>query len=92
MRRRFFGLARVQLESDQLTGHVGALLDDMLDLHVEWRERASLSRAAYGRWCDAPALEAELRFGAYCAALDQEESAALAYAAVVRELTRWLWR
>ena len=62
----------------------------MLDRYVEWREDAADVGAAYGGWSGAPAREREWRFLVYMAALEQEESAATSYAAVVGDLDRWL--
>ena len=64
----------------------------MLDRYVEWREDAADVGAAYEDWSGAPALEKAWRFSAYMAALEQEESAAETYAAVIAELDRWLTR
>ena len=80
----------MELSANNLAPPVPALLDAMLELYVEWREHAGAARAAYARWCDAPSPEAVVRFGAYQAALDQEESAARWYAAIVRDLARCL--
>ena len=88
MRRRNPAAPAVDLDSDQLTAPIRALLDDMLEWYVDWRERALLTRMAYTRWCEASASERRLRFAGYLAALDQEESTAAAYAAIVREVTR----
>jgi hypothetical protein len=66
------------------------LVDEMLDRYVEWREDAAAVSAAYGGWSGAPAREKGWRFSVYMAALEQEESAATSYAAVVEELDRWL--
>jgi hypothetical protein len=71
------------------------LVDDVLDSYVEWREDAASAADAYTRWSSAPTDEKGLRFGAYTAALDQEQTAASAYAHSISELERWLpyrWR
>jgi hypothetical protein len=66
------------------------LVDEMLVGYVEWREDAEAVRAAYEKWSGAPAREQAWRFSVYLAALEQEESAAKTYAAVVTELDHWL--
>jgi hypothetical protein len=76
--------------SEVLVGPPSRLVDDMLDRFVEWREDAAAVADAYRRWSDAPARDEAWRFGAYIAALDQEESAAQSYAVVVADLDRWL--
>jgi hypothetical protein len=77
---------------DDLVGPLSGLVDDMLDRFVDWREGAAAVVDAYRRWCEAPLCDEAWRFGAYLAALDQEESAAKSYAVVVADLDRWLQR
>jgi hypothetical protein len=73
-----------------VVGPMSRLADEMVDRYVEWREDATDVGAAYEDWFGAPAPEKAWRFSAYMAALEQEESAAKTYAAVVAELDRWL--
>jgi hypothetical protein len=68
------------------------LVDAVLDGYVEWREDAASVADAYTRWSSAPRAENAVRFAAYTAALDQEQSAASAYAQSISELERWLPR
>ena len=65
-------------------------LAEMLDRYVEWREDAAAVAEAYRRWSGATARDEAWRFSVYMAALEQEDSAAKSYAAVVAELDRWL--
>jgi hypothetical protein len=62
------------------------LVDEMLERYVEWHEAAASVHAAYLEWSGAPPGDKAWRFSVYMAALDQEESAANTYAAVVGEL------
>jgi hypothetical protein len=68
------------------------LVDEMLDRYVDWREDAIAVTECYRRWSGAPRGEKAWRFCVYLAALEQEESAAKSYAAVVGELDRSLGR
>jgi hypothetical protein len=67
--------------SDEL---VEGLVDEMLGYYIDWRQQARAVGDAYARWCGAQADEEALRFSAYLAALDREESTAMSYAGVVR--------
>ena len=69
---------------------MSGLIDEMLDRHAEWREDAAAVAEAYHRWSGATARDEAWRFSVYMAALEQEDSAATSYAAVVAELDRWL--
>jgi hypothetical protein len=75
---------------DILARPMSRLVDEMLDRYVEWREDATAVAECYRRWSGAPAREEAWRFSVYMAALEQEESAADTYAAVIAELDRWL--
>lgn len=66
------------------------LIDDMLGSYIDWRRDAAIAGEAYRSWSSAPAAEEPVRFSAYGAALDQEESSALRYAAVVADVDRAL--
>lgn len=68
------------------------LVDDMAECYVEWRECAGAAADAYERWSEAPAEEVSLRFSAYTASLDREESAAISYELAVEDVERWLER
>jgi len=54
--------------------------------YVAWREECVAVRTAYLAWRRARAVEAALAFDAYEAALDREEVAAEAYAALMRRV------
>jgi hypothetical protein len=64
--------------------HLG---DALIDLYVEWREECSEVRLAYERWHQAARADRADAFAAYTAALDREERASDAYAAVIRQAT-----
>jgi hypothetical protein len=71
----------------------GALVvDDMVDCYLDWRECASEVAAAYQRWRQAPREEGSLRYSAYTASLDQEDSAAILYELAVADVEQWLER
>jgi hypothetical protein len=66
------------------------LVDELLGYYLDWRRDAKAAGDAYRLWSCAPASEEGLRFSAYMAALDQEESSAAHYALVLREVERAL--
>jgi hypothetical protein len=65
---------------------VSDLIDEVLFFHTEWRDEAAAVEEIYRRWSAAPGAEREHCFGAYIAALDQEEAAAMMYAITAAEL------
>jgi hypothetical protein len=52
--------------------------------YVEWREECSEVHLAYDHWREAATADRAHAFAAYSAALDREERASDAYAAVIR--------
>jgi hypothetical protein len=62
------------------------LIDEALFLYTEWREEAAAVEEIYHRWSIAPVAEREEWYGAYIAALDQEESAAMMLGITASEL------
>lgn len=56
------------------------LIDDPVEMYVEWREECLALREAWERWSTGPAAEREPAFAAYRAALDREEQASAVYA------------
>jgi hypothetical protein len=62
------------------------LVDEAIERYVDWREACAVVSDTYARWSRAPGHERPLSFAAYRAALDQEESAATLYGAVVDEI------
>ena len=85
-------LMRVSLPQSSRTGGdarawpAAAVVDEMLAMYVEWRERADTVADAYGRWCAAPPEERTVRFAAYLATLDQEQATASGYADTISDL------
>jgi acyl-CoA reductase-like NAD-dependent aldehyde dehydrogenase len=69
-----------------------ALVEEMMDRYIEWRDGAAAAADAYRRWADAPAARRADWFLAYIAALDQEESAAIGFALAVAEVERRMQR
>lgn len=61
--------------------------DALIDLYVEWREECSAVQLAYDRWHIASKGDRAAAFAAYRAALDREEQACVAYAALIRQAT-----
>ena len=70
--------------------HLSIRADEVFGMYVDWREEAALVAEAFYQWSVAPAPDTALRFAAYTAALDQEESAAAAYAQAMRQLDQWV--
>ena len=61
------------------------VIDEVLFLYTEWLDEATGVEEIYRRWSAAPSVEREHWHGAYIAALDQEEAAALMYAITAAE-------
>jgi hypothetical protein len=59
---------------------VEELIDELIEMYVDWREECIRLRYAYGRWLSVPAEERDLAFAGYRAALDREEQVSVAYA------------
>jgi hypothetical protein len=57
--------------------------DDLVDVYIDWRERARAVADACTRWSCCPRAERAARFAAYIATLDREQNAASAYAEAV---------
>lgn len=77
---------RVGESGDSDAALTDALVDEMLAYYIDWRQDARAAAEAYGAWSCASSEDEERRFCAYMAALDQEESSASIYAAVVKEV------
>jgi CheY-like chemotaxis protein len=65
---------------------VGCLDDEASERYAEWREACAAVDDAYCEWLCAPADEWAAAFAAYRRALDQEESIATVYRAVIDRL------
>jgi hypothetical protein len=57
--------------------------DTAFDAYLDWRERCDAVQSAYAQWTHSARADAARAFGAYERALDREEGAANAYAAVI---------
>jgi hypothetical protein len=66
------------------------VIDDLMEIYVDWREECLWLSAAYERWLSVPVAERELAFAAYGAALDREEQASAVYADHVDRIARGL--
>jgi hypothetical protein len=64
------------------------LIDELMDVYVEWREECVALRETYERWADEPVSERKLAFAAYLAALEREEHASAVYADRLHEIER----
>jgi hypothetical protein len=58
---------------------------EAVERYADWRDACGKVTRAYEHWSSAPAREGVVAFAAYCAALDQEESAAALYGAVLNQ-------
>jgi hypothetical protein len=56
------------------------VIDDLMEIYVDWREECLGLTTAYERWSSVPFRERDLAFAAYQAALDREEQASAVYA------------
>jgi hypothetical protein len=66
------------------------LIDELMDMYVEWREACIALRNAYERWSSVRLAEREFAFAAYRAALDWEEQASVVYADRLERVAREL--
>jgi hypothetical protein len=57
---------------------------ELADLFGDWREAEAAVQTTYARWNALRGRDRRLGFAGYLAALDQEQRAARAYAAVLR--------
>jgi hypothetical protein len=57
--------------------------DAAFDAYLDWRERCDAVQGAYAQWTHSARADAARAFGEYERALDREQSAADAYAAVI---------
>ena len=64
------------------------LVDKMIAAYIDWRRASRLVNEAYRSWASATGTGARAEFVKYSAALDSEESAADAYARLVRQVAR----
>jgi hypothetical protein len=60
------------------------LIDELIEAYVGWREACVRVRDAYRLWAGDTGADSGLAFGAYRAALDEEQHAAEIYARFVR--------
>jgi hypothetical protein len=64
------------------------LIDDLMDMYVDWREACIALRKAYERWSSVRVAERKIAFAAYGAALDWEEQASAVYADRIDQVLR----
>jgi hypothetical protein len=64
------------------------LVDAYVERYVDWREECDHLKSAYQRWTVSGALDRDLAFGAYRAALDREEKAAGVYELMAEQIAR----
>jgi len=62
------------------------LVDALIGVYVSWREECVAVTRAYQDWTAAQAWDRKLAHGAYVAALDREEKAAMIYRALVAQI------
>src|SRR5258705_10084076 len=66
---------RFRPDRDERLRRKNALIDEVMERYVEWREECATVYDAYANWSNAPMEETDLPFAAYTAALDREPSA-----------------
>jgi hypothetical protein len=66
------------------------VIDDLMEIYVDWREESLGLRNAYERWLIVPVEERGRAFAAYQAALDREEQASAVYADRIDRVAREL--
>jgi len=62
-------------------------VDQLIELYCDWRTRCQEVRATYGRIVSTATADRAQAYAAFEAALDQEQSAADAYARQIRRVT-----
>lgn len=67
------------------------LIDRLIEAYVDWRDACDRVNDEYRAWALATGRDDRAGFGMYVAALDAEERAAEAYAALVRRAYIRLW-
>jgi hypothetical protein len=65
---------------------IEGLVDELIEMHVHWREECIRLRYAYGRWLSVPAEERGLALASYRAALEREEQVSVAYAKQIERI------
>lgn len=76
-------ILRHQRSERSLRGGSDELVTALAESYLEWRECEMVVELAYEDWC---ASASAFAYRLYCLALDQEERAALIYAALVSEI------
>jgi hypothetical protein len=74
-----------------LTTATDDLIDEVFACYVEWLDQVAVVEEAYRRWSTAASSDRGDAFGAYTAALDQEQAAAetyIVFAEALRTLKR----
>jgi hypothetical protein len=77
---------KIRSGSPALGWPVSDLIDEVLFFYTEWRDEAAAVEETYLHWCAASSVERDHRYGAYIAALDQEQAGAMTYAIAASEL------
>ena len=73
-------------ELDAIDWPVPDRIDDVLFAYTAWRDEAAAVEETYRQWSVAASAERDARHGAYTAALDREQVAAMTYAIAASEL------
>ena len=66
------------------------VIDELMDMYVEWRDSCMVLDKAYHRWSSVSASERDRAFVEYRAALDWEEHASAVYQDRFKRVTRGL--
>jgi hypothetical protein len=80
-------LTRELRESERSFDEESALIDELIERWVDWREACLNVRESYRVWCAPSGSLPALTYANYADALDEEEIAAAAYAQVVIALS-----
>ena len=67
------------------------LIDELVSAYVDWRETCARVHDTYRFWAGDTGAHSGLAFGAYRAALDEEQHAAETYARFVRRAEKLPW-
>jgi hypothetical protein len=67
------------------------LVDELVEVYVDWRETCARVDDADRSWANEPARGDRVAFALYIAALDAEEQAAKVYAELVRRADKLPW-
>jgi hypothetical protein len=68
------------------------LIDDLIEVYVDWREECAALTRAYDEWAAVAVADRDLAFAAYQAAVDREQQASAVYSDYLDKVQREIGR